>query len=130
MTEPEPIRARILAKLTELIGAEEAAALMESTPPFDWSELATKVDLEAFATKADLEAFATKADLEAFATKDDLRTDIAALRDEMFEMRTGIYELRAELHSTVLAAFTRVITLLVPTILTGIGLAFAAARID
>ena len=38
----------------------------------DLERCATKVDLERFATKEDLERFATRADLERFATKEDL----------------------------------------------------------
>src|SRR6056297_2888524 len=68
----EQDRHRLLQRLREILGDEEAATLMENLPPLPWSELATKADLEGLATKADLEQLPTKADLEQLPTKADL----------------------------------------------------------
>ncbi|MFP4311543.1 MAG: hypothetical protein ACLFS9_06115, partial [Nitriliruptoraceae bacterium] len=68
----EQDRHRLLQRLREVLGDEEAATLMENLPPLPWSELATKSDLAELATKTDLENLATKIDLENLATKTDL----------------------------------------------------------
>ena len=52
--------------------AEAHAEALNEVVVTEYSELATKTDLERYATKADLERFATKEDLERFATKADL----------------------------------------------------------
>ncbi len=159
MSEIEPIRARILAKLAELLGDEEAAAIMESIPPFDWSELATKADLAALDLKverltsdverltsdverltSDVERLPTREDLLQFRvdtpTKAEMADAIASSESRMtsrmesmeHRIEASLHDLRAELHETVHAAFMRVMTLLVPTTLTGIGIAFTAAK--
>jgi len=70
----------------------EAAALVDPFESVEWSNLATKQDLERFATKQDLECFATKQDLERFATKDELEGRLETLR-------AAIDVLRSELHA-------------------------------
>ncbi|MXW42980.1 MAG: hypothetical protein F4X48_02180 [Acidimicrobiia bacterium] len=47
MSEPirEEKRLALLERLTESIGREEAKTLMESLPPVQWTQLATKEDL-------------------------------------------------------------------------------------
>ena len=45
MTMIETKRQNVIKQLTETIGEEAAAALMESIPPFDWHQIATKDDL-------------------------------------------------------------------------------------
>ncbi|HWL43320.1 MAG TPA: hypothetical protein VNQ73_10290 [Ilumatobacter sp.] len=97
-------RVRALRKLEELIGVEEAHAIMESVPPFDWHQLATKADLAAATGN--------------LATKDELRV-LAA------ELRTEIGGLRTELHQS-LAAQTK---WFVTTNAAMVGLALAAAKL-
>ena len=46
MAADESVRYRLQRKLEELVGPEEATELMASTPPFPWTELATKRDLD------------------------------------------------------------------------------------
>ncbi len=72
MRQDDQARYALFRRLEEVLGVDHAATLMGTLPPMDWSELATKADLERFATKADLERFAIKADLERFAIKADL----------------------------------------------------------
>lgn len=55
------------------------------------AQYATKEDLKRFATKEDLERFATKEDLERFATKQDLerfatKAELAQLETRMFRL--------------------------------------------
>jgi len=54
MPASEQRRLALRNRLIEVLGEEEAEALMESLPPFDWHRLATKDDV--FALKGDIEA--------------------------------------------------------------------------
>lgn len=44
--ESEQRRARLRQRLVEVLGEEEAETLMAQRPPVDWSQFATKADLE------------------------------------------------------------------------------------
>lgn len=46
MSVDEPVRLRLHRRLSELLDAELAAAMMESMPPMRWDQLATKDDIE------------------------------------------------------------------------------------
>jgi hypothetical protein len=89
MAAHEEIRYRLQRKLTELVGEEEAAALMASLPPVAWTDLATKDDLTAL--ERNLRA-------ELRGGLGELRGEISELRGEL---RGEISELRGELHSEI-----------------------------
>ena len=46
-------RLRLLRRLEEVLGPEEAAILMTNLPPERWTELATRRDLDAIAARFD-----------------------------------------------------------------------------
>lgn len=46
MSVDEPVRLRLHRRLSELLDAELADAMMESMPPMRWDQLATKDDIE------------------------------------------------------------------------------------
>lgn len=46
MDHSELRRARLRQRLVEVLGEEEADTLMAERPPVDWSQLASKADLE------------------------------------------------------------------------------------
>lgn len=46
MSVDEPVRLRLHRRLSELLDAELADAMMESMPPMHWDQLATKDDIE------------------------------------------------------------------------------------
>ncbi len=46
MTSHEQRRHRMRAKFDEVLGSDVAGDLMESLPPFDWTQIATKDDLQ------------------------------------------------------------------------------------
>ena len=43
----ESQRLALMHRLGEVLGEQEAATLMDSLPPYDWHEVATKTDLTA-----------------------------------------------------------------------------------
>ena len=53
--------------------AEAHAEALNEVVVTEFSELATKADLERLPTREDLKHFATKADLERFPTREDLK---------------------------------------------------------
>jgi hypothetical protein len=73
MDEQGKGRADLLARLSELLGPEHAATLMESLPPRPWSELATKDDLVPISNDIAL----LKTDVAV------LKTDVAGLREDV-----------------------------------------------
>src|SRR5207302_5354213 len=92
MTISDESRYHLYLRLEEVLGPEDARALMEQLPPGGWAELATKRDRDALglSTKRDLEGLgaATNRDIDALglSTKRDMealglstRRDIDAL---------------------------------------------------
>ena len=69
MALDEAGRFRITTKLADTLGQDDAAALMETIPPFDWHQIATKTDL----TNA----------VKGLATKSDMALEFSTLREEM-----------------------------------------------
>ena len=114
MVIDERSRHDLFVKLEQVLGAEEAATLMEHLPPVGWADVATKHDLDQLraATKQDIDHLraATKQDLESFRLL--WRADLA----------DGLMNLQRHL-----------VTILVTTVsgamLTVGGLAFAAASL-
>jgi len=115
-------RVRALRKLEALIGLEEAHAIMESVPRFDWHQLATKADLAAATS-----GLATKDELRVLGA--ELRAEIAGLRTELHTeiagVRTETAGLRAELHQSIASQTRWFIT----TNAAMVGLALAAAKL-
>ena len=87
MPASEKKRLALLNRLIEVLGREEAEVLMDSLPPVDWHQLATKDDV--FALKEDV--FALKEDVVA------LKEDVVALEQRLrTEMHAEFKMLRAE----------------------------------
>ena len=61
MAISEESRYHLYQRLEEVLGAEEAATLMEHLPPVGWADVATKRDIDAL-------AIATKRDIDAWRT--------------------------------------------------------------
>jgi len=105
------------------LGEGPAGTLMELLPvPGD--ELATRQDLAL--TRAELRAEMAELRTEMADLRTDLRTEMAELRTDL---RTEMAELRTEMHDLFREQTTRILLVVVPTMLSGVGLAFAAARI-
>jgi hypothetical protein len=73
------MRHHLYTRLKEVLGEEDARALMEHLPPVGWADVATKRDLDAWAiaTKNDLETVAERLDakISLFASRLDAKID-------------------------------------------------------
>lgn len=100
MSIEERERHQLHARLTDVLGEDQAATLMGYLPPVGWADVATKHDLLV------------------------LRGDLARLREEVRESRSEIRELRADMTSNVRTFMLTTAA----SVLTTASLAFAAAR--
>ncbi len=76
MTIDERLRLNIHTKPTELLGSEEADALIAHIMPVPWHDVATKDDLRLLRTEL-------RADIDVLRA--DMRRDMADLRTEMHQ---------------------------------------------
>jgi hypothetical protein len=81
-------RADLLARLSELLGPNHAATLMESLHPRPWSELATKDDLVPIRDDIAL----LKSDVSV------LKTDVAVLKTDVAVLKTDVAGLREDVN--------------------------------
>src|SRR3954451_14172894 len=99
MALTEPLRSSIHLKLSSLLGQNEASAIMNELPPFDWSAVVTR---EHLGTKV-AELRADVADLRT-----ETRTDISRVRVDIAELRTETRTTIAELRTETVAQFADV----------------------
>ena len=96
MAVSEQLRHQLYSKLEQVLGRDEAAALIEYFPPQGWNDVARRADLDAAAS--DLRS-------EMRAQFTEMRGDIAGLRGELHEqlgsVRAEIGDVRAELHEQI-----------------------------
>jgi hypothetical protein len=113
-------RYRLYEAARQAIGEEEAATLMEYLPPSGWTEIATRHDLDT--SIAGLRA-------ELLDEFDKLRGEFGRLRGEFGELRGEVGELqgelRAEMRRELREQTTRIITWMIPTWLSSVGIALA-----
>lgn len=118
MTISDQSRYLLHQRLDAVLGADEAATLMEHLPPVGWADVATKRDLERLAIEVRAEMATGFAEVRSeFA---DVRSEFADVRSEMAtgfadvrsematefadvrsEMRVGLAGLRGELHKEI-----------------------------
>ena len=99
-------RLQLYEELVKKFGDEPAMTLMESLPPVDWHELATKDDLAALEERvnARFEVVDDRIDTglagvrgEVTALRGEMRGEIGEMRGEIGEMRGEIGEMRGEM---------------------------------
>lgn len=86
MTSHERRRHRMRSKLDEVLGSDVAGDLMESLPPFDWTRIATKDDLQLIHGRLD---------------NVDRRFDNLDRRLDLLDKRVGITMLKMNIASTI-----------------------------
>lgn len=80
MNASERERHELATRLEELLGADQAATLMEHLPPVPWDALARREDLLALRSDVD----------ELRVDVDGLRTDVDGLRTDVDGLRTDV----------------------------------------
>ena len=134
----ERTRHELFLRLEEVLGAEEAATLMEHLPPVGWADVATKHDLESLRVvmKQDLERLRAgdePRDSRSVRVGDEPQVAGAGRASSGESARCGPswLEMRREFVSRAMvhAEFNRVLLWLFPTVLTALALAFAAAKL-
>jgi len=94
MPASEQKRLALRNRLIEVLGREEAEVLMESLPPFDWHQLATKKDLSVLEGKIEANKAAIEANKVAIeANKAAIEASEQRLRTEM---NAGFANIRTE----------------------------------
>jgi hypothetical protein len=83
MAIDERLRLNIHTKLTELLGSEEATALIEHIMPVPWHDVATKDDLRLL--RADIDVFRADMGRDMDVLRADMGRDMADLRTEMHQ---------------------------------------------
>ena len=83
MAIDERLRLNIHTKLTELLGSEEATALIEHIMPVPWHDVATKDDLQNLRVELRADTAMLRADMEVLRA--DMHRDMADLRTEMHQ---------------------------------------------
>lgn len=105
MTSHERRRHRMRSKLDEVLGSDVAGDLMESLPPFDWTRIATKDDLQVIHGRLD--------NMDRRFDLVDQRFDNLDRRFDLLDKRVGITMLKMNLASTIvlLGAMTGLLAL-------------------
>lgn len=108
MTTTEAERLRLLQRLEEVLGPDEATTLMDHLPPLGWNDVATKHDLAAnrVLTKSDLDVGLAEFRIEMGEFKRELREEFTEFRSEIRgemtefrdEIRRDMADLRSEMH--------------------------------
>ena len=95
MTPTEAQRFELQQKLIEVLKERPANTLMESLPPMDWHELATKDDLAALEDRMDARFEVVDIRLEALRTELGAKID-TGLTDLNAKIDTGLADVRGE----------------------------------
>lgn len=93
MAVDERARHELRARLEEILGTDEATTLMHYLPPMDWSEVATKRDLDQLADRLRAEMRELFGDVRR-----ELHQEVGGLRRELHQEIGG---LRRELHQEI-----------------------------
>lgn len=92
MSFDEKRRHRLRTKLDEVLGADVSGDLMESLPPFDWTRIATKDDLQDIHGRLD--------NMDRRFDNMDRRFDNMDRRFDLLEQRMTVTMLKMSISST------------------------------
>lgn len=109
MTLSHKHRTTIYAKLSPIVGEEEADAMLSQFPSRDTDEAATRADLQLLAA--------------------DVQVTAAELRVEMQDLRAEMHGVRAEMHSLFRRQTVWMVTALFGGLSVGMGLAAGVASV-
>jgi hypothetical protein len=128
----ERSRLEVVQALSEKLGPEVAAALMECVPPFSWMELPTKQDLAQLETRMNLRFDALEAKIDGRFGTIDGRFGAVDARFETIDGRFGAVdarfgELGSHLDARLHAEVTRSIRWTVGAVFGGLTLVAGAA---
>ncbi len=110
MSIGEEDRLALLAKLTEALGEREARVLMQSVPPVDYHQLATKTDLatEAGMLRTEMGMLRTEMDM----LRIEMRAEFTAVRSEIELVRADLtHQMTMHARTTILTQFASMIGL-------------------
>ena len=141
MPMSEMKRQNVIEQLTETIGEEAAEALMESIPPFDWHQIATKDDLtralQALTTEVNGQFAMVAAEFvgvrgELAKVEGYLAKEIAENSKEIAELSKEIAEQSKEIAKldNKMANQTRVIVLTVVALISPLYLLLGASALS
>lgn len=92
-------RRELFAILDDALGARGATLVMAAIPPFEWSELATKRDLDSLRVELRGEMAELRGELRGEMA--GLRGDMSGLRGELRGLRGEMTGLQGELHGEI-----------------------------
>jgi hypothetical protein len=135
MAIDERSRHALYLRLEHVLGQDEAETLMEHLPPVGWADVATRRDLDVLRTELTTEIAVLRSELKSeMATVRSetagLRADNGSIRAEMRAMEqslTGLF--RIELAQAITAQTRTMVITMITLFVTGVSLAFAAARL-
>ena len=110
MAIDERSRHALYQRLEHVLGRDEAETLMEHLPPVGWSDVVTRRDLDALRT-------------ELHAETSSIRVEMRAMEQSL----TGLF--RMELAQAITAQTRTMVITNITLFVTGVSLAFAAARL-
>lgn len=90
MSIDERLRLNIHTKLSQLLGSDEADALMVHMFSVPWHDVATKDDLRVVSAELRTEMAELRTEMAGLRT--ELRTEMADLRTEMAGLRTDLHQ--------------------------------------
>lgn len=129
MSVDERTRHEMYAGLEAALGASVADALMAHLPPTGWADVARTHDVDVL--RGEMVAGMDGLRREMVAGMDGLRREMVAGRDGLrrdmlsMEERIGL-----RLDARIASETNRLLLLLIPTMTTIVGLAFAAAKLS
>ena len=127
MTISDQSRYDLHQRLAEVLGADEAATLMEHLPPVGWADVATRRDLDHLAhqLRAEMAVGFSDVRLEIQREIGGLRTEIGGIRAELGGLRGEIGDVRGDLGRQLTTLFLGLVGLQI----SAAGLTVALSRL-